>query len=62
MKFAKHPTVTGTAKLAEVIECGCCAHFHPMDFDGDCRENGQRLNIEQLDAQYGAGGWIAIAD
>ncbi|MFP3637748.1 hypothetical protein [Paraburkholderia sp. SIMBA_054] len=57
MKFAMHST--RTPKLAEVIDCGCCNHFHPPGFDGDCRDGNNRLSADQLDAQYGPGGWIA---
>lgn len=62
MKHANHPTAVGAAKLAEVVECGSCNHFHPLEFNGDCRDNGHRLSIDQLDAQYGPAGWIATAD
>jgi hypothetical protein len=26
----------------QLIECGCCCCFHPVGFDGDCREDANR--------------------
>jgi hypothetical protein len=49
------------------IECGCCGEFHPTDFYGDCRDDLNRLHIEDiegyedntlwLDEQEGWGGY-----
>jgi hypothetical protein len=31
------------------IECGCCGHYHPIDFWGDCRDDSNRFHIVQLE-------------
>ncbi len=38
-------------------ECGCCGHFHPIGFTGDCRDDANRFTAEQLTARYGEDGW-----
>lgn len=32
--------------------CGCCEHWHPLSWTGDCRDNAQRFTTMQLDEQY----------
>lgn len=30
-------------------ECGICGYLHPVDWDGDCRENKNRFTTSQLE-------------
>lgn len=34
-------------------DCGICGHFHPVNWDGDCRDDVNRFTADQLDARYG---------
>jgi hypothetical protein len=34
-------------------ECPVCGHYHHVDFFGDCRDNSERFNLENL-----PDGWI----
>ncbi len=34
-------------------ECGICEHYHPWGWDGDCRDDANRLTREQLDDRHG---------
>ena len=38
-------------------ECGCCGCFHAVDWDGDCRDDHNRFNPEDLNAMFGPRGW-----
>lgn len=38
-------------------DCEICGHFHPWDWDGDCRDDANRFTYTQLDAKYGADGY-----
>jgi hypothetical protein len=29
-------------------QCGCCGAFHPASFTGDCRDDFNRFNAEDL--------------
>ena len=33
----------------QFIECGCCGHFHPIEFQGDCRDDSNRFNFMDLE-------------
>ena len=38
-----------------VYECGICSCYHPWDWDGDCREDANRMeSLEPLELAYGA--------
>lgn len=41
--------------------CGCCDHYHPDDFWGDCRDDERRFTLDQLEELYGADGWEETA-
>jgi hypothetical protein len=43
-----------------VTDCGSCNMFHHRDFRGDCRDDSNRLNHEQLNSHYGHSGWIGL--
>lgn len=30
------------------FECGCCGQYHHVDYHGDCRDDSQRFNLEDL--------------
>jgi hypothetical protein len=32
----------------EYIECGCCGAYHRTDFFGDCRNDAERFNLEDI--------------
>lgn len=32
----------------EFEECGCCGEYHPSDFHGDCRDDKNRFNYEEI--------------
>ena len=38
--------------------CGICGEWHRTGFYGDCRDDASRFTYDQLDAEYGAGGWV----
>jgi hypothetical protein len=40
--------------------CGCCESYHPAQFSGDCRDDSNRLDADELDSRYGAFGWMEI--
>ena len=33
-------------------ECGCCGMFHPIDFEGDCRDDNNRFSLDELPDDY----------
>lgn len=41
-------------------ECGICNCYHPADWDGDCRDDANRLNPDDLDQKYGLSGWEEV--
>ena len=41
-------------------ECGICSQLHPATWDGDCRDDTNRFNVEDLDALHGMSGWEEI--
>lgn len=38
-------------------ECGACAAWHALNWNGDCREDAARFTPEALDAKHGRSGW-----
>ncbi len=34
--------------MRKFYECGICSCIHPWDWDGDCRENAARFNLEDM--------------
>lgn len=43
-------------------DCGICGHWHPVDWNGDCRDDANRFTTSQLEDTYGNqdDGWIGI--
>lgn len=53
--------------MIEVVECGCCGHYHPAPLKGDlyqddCRYDANRLTAEQMDNKYGASNWLDVTE
>lgn len=38
--------------------CGCCCQYHPVTWNGDCRDDQARFDPDELDARYGPQGWV----
>lgn len=38
-------------------ECGICDHCHPWDWNGDCRDDANRLTCDHLDDKHGQDGY-----
>jgi hypothetical protein len=43
------------SKMNKFYECGICDHYHPIDWDGDCRDDDNRFSIGDLDEKFGSG-------
>lgn len=43
--------------MNKYFHCGCCGQFHRVGFSGDCREDAERYNVEDLDERHGREGW-----
>jgi hypothetical protein len=41
-------------------ECGICNHYHPANWDGDCRDDENRLTFDQIEAKHGPDGWDEV--
>jgi len=41
-------------------ECGICGHYHPIEWNGDCRDDANRYTQSQLDDEYGQEGWDEV--
>jgi len=41
-------------------DCGICGALHAVEWDGDCRQDNARLNMEDLDEQHGPYGWNLV--
>jgi len=41
-------------------ECRSCGCYHPVDFDGDCRDDENHFTSGELDETYGTDGWAAV--
>ena len=43
--------------LPAFVECGSCGAYHNVAYEGDCRNDDERFNIEDLNEKYGEDGW-----
>lgn len=43
-------------------ECGCCGHYHRMEFTGDCRENAHRFTADEIEKMHGWTIWDQVLD
>lgn len=46
-------------ELPKFYCCGCCDHYHRVDFDGDCRDDSARFYPDVLDEIYN-GEWEEV--
>lgn len=44
-------------KPAVFYSCGGCEHYHPINWNGDCRDDANRFTGDDLDEKYGSDGW-----
>jgi len=44
----------------QFYECGICGHYHPIEWDGDCRDDTNRFSGNQLDDKFGQDGWEEV--
>jgi hypothetical protein len=47
-------------RLLKFYRCGICDCYHPLQWDGDCREDAARFFADDLDTQYGYNGWEEV--
>jgi hypothetical protein len=40
-------------QLPKFYSCGICGHFHPAEWDGDCRDDENRFLLEDIEEKYG---------
>jgi hypothetical protein len=48
---------TESREKPQFFECPACSHFHPVGFEGDCRDDEARFTRDALDLRYGDDGW-----
>jgi len=41
-------------------DCGICEHYHPIEWNGDCREDSARFTYKDLEYKYGMFGWTEV--
>ncbi len=39
--------------MPKYYECTICGHFHPLEWNGDCRDDVNRFTEEQLEEKHG---------
>jgi hypothetical protein len=44
--------------ITRYTSCGCCEHYHPIAFAGDCRDDANRFSAQDLDDKHGPEGWM----
>lgn len=47
-------------KLWKYYECGICECLHPLQWDGDCRDDANRFAMDELDKKHGPHGWECV--
>jgi hypothetical protein len=47
--------------LPQYYQCGICEHYHPVRWDGDCRDDSNRYAPDEIDAKHGRYGWTEVA-
>lgn len=55
--------IPGTVPIMEnkFYECGCCGCYHPVNWDGDCRDDENRFAADELDAKFGGSQfWVEV--
>lgn len=56
-RFGPQPPAPGS----DFYLCGCCEHYHPVTWDGDCRDDNNRYTTDQLDEKFGRD-WKDVTD
>ena len=48
--------------MQAIYECGICGHYHRSDWNGDCREDAERMTLDEVESRFGAedAGWIEV--
>lgn len=46
--------------MPKFYECGQCGAYHRKDFNGDCREDSERIYADELDTRFGMFGWEEV--
>lgn len=44
----------------QFYDCGICGAMHSAAWDGDCRQDNARFDIDQLDQRFGCDGWEEV--
>lgn len=44
-------------KPPRFYDCGICGHYHPIGWNGDCRDDDNRFTANDLDEKYGENEW-----
>lgn len=50
----------GELAMHYFYRCGCCESYHPAQFAGDCRDDNNRFDADELDSRYGWNRWTEI--
>jgi len=37
---------------ATYYDCGICGQYHPIEWNGDCREDASRFTLDELDSEH----------
>ena len=48
-------------EAAIVYECEICGCYHPVEWNGDCRDDQHRYGPGELDEKYGQGNWESVS-
>lgn len=40
--------------------CGICECFHPLEWNGDCRDDENRFTPDELNDKHGGFGWEEV--
>ena len=47
--LANNQPILGKVNIMnKYYECGICEHLHPWNFDGDCRDDANRLRSDEI--------------
>lgn len=44
----------------QYFECGICSSWHRADWWGDCRDDRERLTVDDINARHGDLGWEEV--
>lgn len=46
--------------MKKYYRCGICDCYHPLEWDGDCRDDANRFAADELDEKHGPFGWEEV--